>query len=248
MADGAETLVVVPQHEELAPLLAAFECHGHVPRSLRLGRLECVTLPGLHIVLAVGGHGKAQLAVQTQHLIEQCASLGAVICCGAAGRLVDHVSLGDVVVATRCIEHDYRLRFVRRPAPSHQAHEPSVNRMRDVLGGLQADFMVHFGPIASGDEDIVDLVRARELQEETGALCVAWEGAGAARAAAFSRLPFLEVRAITDAADERASADFRANLRRAMPNLAQVLLRWPLIAPALVTGANKESVEPWISN
>src|SRR5207302_4504673 len=51
--------------------------------------------------------------------------------------------------------------------------------------------------------------RAAELQEATGALCVAWEGAGAARAARFSGLHFLEVRAITDGANHTAAVDFQ---------------------------------------
>ena len=68
-------------------------------------------------------------------------------------------------------------------------------------------------------------VRARQVREDTGALCVAWEGAGAARAAAFAGIGFAEVRAITDAADGRAATDFRANLDLAMPNIATLLVR-----------------------
>jgi len=232
-SDERETLVVVPQRVELTPLVAALECHGHSPRTVRVGRLDCMLLADLQILLAVGGHGKVQFAVQTQHLIEQRPRLRAVICCGAAGRLADHLALGDVVVGTRCVEHDYRIRFVQRPIPCHPAHEATVDRIREVLSGLDAHFAVHFGPIASGDEDIVDPARAEELREGTGALCVAWEGAGAARAATFNQLPFLELRVITDGADEAAPGNFRANLVRVMPNLARVLLQWPLIASVL---------------
>lgn len=233
MSNAAEALVVVPQQDELTPLLAAIERHGHPAHHVRIGRLDCLVLPRLFLVLAVAGHGKVEFAVRTQHLLECRSSLKAVICAGAAGRLGDRLSVGDVIVATGCIEHDYRLRFVRRSAPRHQPDPSAVERCREVLENVGAGFTVHFGPIASGDEDIVDPARARELHRETGALCVAWEGAGAARAAAFSRLPFLEIRVITDGADEGAPSDFRENVRRVMPNLAEVLLRWPLIAPAL---------------
>jgi adenosylhomocysteine nucleosidase len=81
----------------------------------------------------------------------------------------------------------------------------------------------------SGDEDVVDPARAAELAKATGASCVAWEGAGAARAAHFSRLPFLELRVITDSANQSAADDFHTNLEHAMPNLAQVLLKWSLL-------------------
>jgi hypothetical protein len=39
-------------------------------------------------------------------------------------------------------------------------------------------------------------------------------------------VPFVEVRALTDAADATAATDFRANLDRSMPNLARLLLAW----------------------
>jgi hypothetical protein len=37
-------------------------------------------------------------------------------------------------------------------------------------------FRVHFGAIASGDEDIIDADRRVEVLVATRALCVAWEG------------------------------------------------------------------------
>src|SRR5438309_819525 len=112
-----ETLVVVPQAKELEPLLGA----GYQPGKLTLGRLECHLFGELRLLFAVGGHGKTQLAVQTQHLIEQRADLQVVICAGAAGSLGSDLALGDVVVGMSTIEHDYKLRFVRRPLPSYQA-------------------------------------------------------------------------------------------------------------------------------
>jgi nucleoside phosphorylase len=67
------------------------------------------------------------------------------------------------------------------------------------------------------------------LHAETGALCVAWEGAGAARAAAFSGRRFVELRVITDAADAAAAADFHASLEQVIPHLSEVLVAW--VAP-----------------
>jgi len=65
----------------------------------------------------------------------------------------------------------------------------------------------------------------------TGALAVAWEGAGGARACHFSGIPFLEIRGITDSADSDAASDFGANLEGAMRNVAalfetELLIGW----------------------
>jgi len=225
----AETLVTVPQAGELKWLLVAFDAAGYRPRSLTIGRLECHAFDDLAMLFTVGGHGKTQHAVHTQHLIEQKATIRAVICAGAAGSLRADLKLGDVVVGLATIEHDYKLRFVQRPLPRHDADAQLADELRRVASHMDSQFRVLFGDIASGDEDVVDPARAAELAQATGASCVAWEGAGAARAAHFSRLPFLELRAITDSADHSAPNDFHANLEHAMPNLAQILLKWSLL-------------------
>ena len=225
----AGALITVPQAGELKWLLAAFGTDGYRPRSLIIGRLECHVFDDLAMLFTVAGHGKTQHAVQTQHLIDQMATIQAVICAGAAGSLRPDMKLGDVLVGLSTVEHDYKLRFVQRPLPRHDADAQLVDEFRRVARHMNSQFKVLFGDIASGDEDVVDLARAAELAKATGASCVAWEGAGAARAARFSRLPFLELRAITDSANHSAANDFHTNLEHAMPNLAQVLLKWSLL-------------------
>jgi hypothetical protein len=77
---AAEILICVPQAEELAPLTEVFVGAGHQPTSVTRGRLECYLFDQLRLLLAVGGHGKTQLAIQTQHLIEQGTGLRVVMC------------------------------------------------------------------------------------------------------------------------------------------------------------------------
>jgi adenosylhomocysteine nucleosidase len=219
---------MVPHAKELEPLLGALAAAGCRPKGLTLGRLDCHCLDDLGLLFAVGGHGKTQLAVQTQHLIEQRPTARSVICAGAAGSLDGQLRLGDVVVGTSTVEHDYKNRFVLRPSPRHDADPALLDEFRLAARHVGGESRVIFGTIASGDEDVIDPARARDLQAETGAVCVAWEGAGAARAARFSGFRFLELRAITDDADHAAAADFQANLARSMPNLGHLLLSWSL--------------------
>jgi len=219
---------MVPHAKELEPLLGTLAAAGYRAKGLTLGRLDCHCFGELGLIVAVGGHGKTQLAVQTQHLIEQRPTARSVICAGAAGSLDGQLRLGDVVVGTSTVEHDYKIRFVERPSPRHDADPALLDEFRLAARHMSGESRVIFGTIASGDEDVIDPIRARELQAETGAACVAWEGAGAARAARFNGLRFLELRAITDAADHAAASDFEANLARSMPNLGHLLLCWSL--------------------
>jgi adenosylhomocysteine nucleosidase len=223
---AASLLVVVPQIEELQSLLGGYSARGFTTDITSVGRVECTRLDCLRTLLAVGGHGKTQLALQTQYLVDHCPRLNTVLCVGGAGGLSGEAKFGDVVVGTCTIEHDYKLRFVERPLPCHPADEAHVETFRRVVDTHRFQFKVHFGPIASGDEDIVDTERAQEVRDETGALCVAWEGSGAARAAAFNGLRFIELRAITDHADTDSAGDYHANLTYAMHNIAELLVRW----------------------
>ncbi len=211
--------------EELDFLLQGCTKAGFQPESATVGRLPVVRLPDLGVTLARGGLGKVQFAVQTQHLLDSCSDWDLIICAGAAGALADEVSVGDVVVATTTVEHDYNNKFNERALPKFDGARATIADLKSVSHSTNG-FSVHFGPIASGDEDIVETERKRMLHESIGALAVAWEGAGGAKACAFSSLPFVEIRGVTDTADHNAASDFEKNLEVAMSNLATLIISW----------------------
>ena len=174
-------------------------------------------LVDLDMTVACGGLGKAQFALQTQHLLDASADWDIVFCAGAAGALADELSIGDVVVATSTMEHDHKNRFTERPRPRFEGAQEIISELKRLAS--VPSFRVHFGVVASGDEDITGAERSSALYASTGALVVAWEGAGGARACEFSDVPFVEVRAVTDTADQDAPSDYDANLEVAMSNL-----------------------------
>jgi adenosylhomocysteine nucleosidase len=219
-------LVVVPEFDELEPILERWSALGHRPCPVHVGKLSCFAVPSLGLTAALGGHGKAQLALQTQYLVDHCGGVDALLCVGAAGRLSEVLHLGDIIAGTATIEHDYKLRFVRAEPPSHRGTAALLNQLGQLAAARRFAFGIHLGKIASGDEDIVDAARAAELAAASGALCVAWEGSGAARAAAFNGLDFLELRCITDGADADAALSFREHCSRVMPNLAELIAAW----------------------
>jgi adenosylhomocysteine nucleosidase len=220
-----KTLVVTPLQQELDAFVASCTRLGLHMEHSTIGWLSAVRLPELNITLARGGIGKTQFAVQAQHLLDMRLNWDLAICAGAAGGLVDDVSIGDVVVATTTVEHDYNNRFSDRPLPSFEGAPNAIAGLQRAASACTL-FRVHFGPVASGDEDVVDPERRRALHQKTRALAVAWEGAGGARACAFSCVPFVEIRAVTDAADHSAPADFEKNLKAAMNNVAVLITSW----------------------
>ena len=216
---------MTPTPEELNGFWQSCARRGFQTENSRAGRLPIVRLPELGITVGPGGIGKAQFAVQTQYLLDTGADWDLVICAGTAGGLVDELSIGDVVVATLTMEHDYNNKFSARPKPSFEAAQDIIADLRRVCCSSNS-FKVHFGTVASGDEDVIDPNRRRMLYAATGALVVAWEGAGGARACAFSNTPFIEIRGVTDAANQQAPSDFETNLEVAMNNVATLVTSW----------------------
>ena len=134
--------------------------------------------------MALGGLGKAQFGVQTQYLIDRIEGLGAVLCVGASGCLNSNYVAGDVVVGTSTVEHDIQ-KHSRKMMPEFASDALLVDIFQS-LTTKDRPYSVHFGTIASGDEDIMSVKRKAEVREQTGADVVAWEGAGGARACYFS--------------------------------------------------------------
>lgn len=217
-------LVVTPLQKEYDDLHHSLTALGSTPKKGRIGKLDVDHFPALNMTLACGGHGKTQFGIQTQHLLDH-AKFDLVICAGAAGALASQVCVGDVIVATSTIEHDYNNKFSRRPKPQFMGDAESIEQIRalDISG---SDFHIHFGIMAGGDEDVIDVERGRELHGLHNALAVAWEGVGGARAAAFSGVPYLEMRGATDTADHQAPVVFYVNLKLVMRNIATVLCIW----------------------
>lgn len=217
-------LIVTPLQEEYSDLYDSLSALGLTSQQDKLGKLDVHCFPEINITLARGGHGKTQFGIQTQHLLDH-AKFDLVICAGAAGALAPEVGIGDVIVATGTLEHDYNIKFSVRPKPRFAGDSKSIEQIKALdLSGV--DFKVHFGIMAGGDEDVIDVTRGAELHKAHNALAVAWEGVGGARASAFSDVPYLEVRGATDTADHEAPVVFDVNLKIVMKNIAFLLYKW----------------------
>jgi adenosylhomocysteine nucleosidase len=197
-------LIITPLQKEHDFFLEACIKAGFHTEKSAVGRLPIVRFPDLDVTLVYGGTGKAQFAVQTQHLLDTGPDWDVVICAGTAGALADDLTVGDVVVATTTVEHDYNNKFTIRPTPKFDGAPSAIAGLKRVSWPA-GSFNVYFA---------------------TGAYAVAWEGAGGARACKFSQVPFVEIRGVTDKADHSAPSDFESNLALAMNNIAALIIAW----------------------
>ena len=217
-------LAAVPLERELEPLAAALRELGLVESRVQIGRLPALAFgEDARLIAAEGGLGKTQFAIQTLHLAERTAGLDLVVCAGTAGGLDPALRVGDAVAATESVEHDFKWGMYDKPQPRFAGDARALSALRAALASERTPFAVRFGAIAGGDEDIVAAARAREIRERHGAIAVAWEGPGGARAARFAAVPFLEIRGVSDGADESAVDEFERNIPLAMRSVALLL-------------------------
>ena len=80
-------MIVFPFQEELAFFLTHCKDRGLRWQDAQLGHLPVHRLAKLNLTLALRGTGKAQFAVQTQHLLDADTSWQMAVCAGAEGVL-----------------------------------------------------------------------------------------------------------------------------------------------------------------
>ena len=214
-------LILCPLPHEGKALRQSFQELGHTCHPLNIKGQNAWDIPTLSTVLAVGGHGKALFAARSQFFIQNLKGLELLICAGSAGALDAQLHYGDVVVAQSTVEHDYQLKFKPQSLPDFPGSPNCLQKIEALK--IQNTFI---GKIASGDEDILTRQRAQEIWDLTGgALAVAWEGAGGARAAQLSQLEYLEIRGISDRCDSQTFEDFKVHFQGAMQKVAKTLLQ-----------------------
>ncbi len=214
-------LVLCPLAHEAKALRQYLLEFGHMAQPITRKGQSAWSLPTLSTLLAVGGHGKAEFAARTQFFIQNSKDLNLVVCAGVAGALDLQLKHGDVVVAQNTVEHDFQLKFKQQNLPHFPGSKTYIQRIRDLKIKT-----AHIGAIASGDEDILSRQRAQEIYEQSGgALAVAWEGAGGARAAQLSQLDYLEIRGISDLCNGQTLGDFKVHFQVAMKAVAKTLLQ-----------------------
>ena len=216
-------LALIPTISEFAALRESFNLMGVKGTPTKIGKLTGTSYRCGRVIVMEGGLGKTQFAIHTYYALENIPDPSIVFCVGSAGGLTKDLIVGDVVVATETIEHDFKWGLFSGPLPKFPGDEQTINRIKRSCSFNSLPFSIKFGKIASGDESIVSTERAKEVRSTTGAIAAAWEGSGGARTCDFLKVPFIEVRGISDMANESAPSVFLENIPKTMTNLARFL-------------------------
>ena len=177
-------------------------------------RFRSGRLAGTDIVIARCGMGKVNAGICAQLLISRFGATH-IINTGFAGALSPEVALGNIVVSTEAVQHDFDvspLGFRKGEIISGMVAFPAdkelVSSACRVIAEALPEVSVHSGRICSGDRFISEKAAKERIISEFGGLCCEMEGAAVAQVCTLNDVPFLILRAISDSADESAGEDF----------------------------------------
>ncbi len=189
-------------------------------------------LQGRRVVVAQCGIGKvfAAMCAQTMILIY---NPRVIINTGVAGTLTDRLSIGQVAVADRLVQHDMDTSALGDPAGLvsgiNVVYFPTHPEVTACLSACVAQEGVKSvtGTIASGDQFISSgAVKTRITETFENCVACEMEGAAIAHVCYVNYTPCAILRAISDGGDEEASDDYPTFCKKAADTAIRVLMRF----------------------
>ena len=174
------------------------------------------TLFDKEVVIVICGCGKVNAAMCTLALIHNY-NPEVIINSGVAGSLSERVSIGDIVVATKSVEHDMNttalgdkqgeVSFPDGMIMYFDCDEKTTNLLAEVCRNIP-DTRVETGIIASGDMFVSERKKRLLIKERFDALACEMEGAAIGHVCNRCDVPYTILRAISDDLDENKGMDF----------------------------------------
>ncbi len=207
--------IIGAMDEELAMLKAAAEA------------AECQTLAGMDfcrgklggrdVVIVKSGIGKVNAGICAQLLIT-CFGVCRIINTGVGGALDTRLNIGDVVISTDVVQHDFDVSpigFAKGEVPyTGLAAFPADEEMRKDAAAAARDAaagsLVLEGRVCSGDQFIASRDQKQAILNTFGGLCCEMEGGAVAQVCWLNQVPFVIIRAISDRADHAEEINYTA--------------------------------------
>lgn len=173
------------------------------------------------VVLVRSSVGKVNSARVCQMLIDNF-GVELVINVGTAGSIDNSLNIGNVVVATELVQHDFDVTPFGRKLGEIENIGESI-KVDDKLLNLFDNIDVRKGIIATGDKFVVDIEEKNNVRNFFGAICIEMEGASIAQVCFLNKVPVLVIRSITDKLDGSSKVEFEEFLESSSKNAANIL-------------------------
>ena len=194
------------------------------------------TLRGKRVVCAKCGIGKVFAAMCAQTMILRYAP-DVIVNSGVAGTLSEHLSIGQVALATQVVQHDMDTSPIGDPVGLisginiiYIPTDPAVTARLHAAVAAEGVPSLQ-GTVASGDRFICrtedkERIRATFETAETPVIACEMEGAAIGQVCYVNGTPYGILRAISDGGDEQAFSDYPTFLAAAAATATAVMLRF----------------------
>ncbi|MGL5052111.1 MAG: 5'-methylthioadenosine/adenosylhomocysteine nucleosidase [Cetobacterium sp.] len=183
------------------------------------------TLLNKEIVLVECGIGKVNAAICSTLLIQEF-SVDKVLFTGVAGGLNPDINIGDIVISTDLIEHDFDCTafgyeqgvIPRMENSKFKADLELIDLAKKVATENFGENRVFVGRILSGDMFVASNEKINWLRETFIGECTEMEGASVAHVCQILNKPFVVIRSISDKANHDANMNFDEFVKLAAQN------------------------------
>ncbi len=184
-------------------------------------------IKGKNCLVVKSGVGKVNAGRTAQVIIDKF-DVEYVINTGSAGATSDSLKVGDIVIGTSLIQHDFDVTAFGREkgvipevGKFFQSDLSLVQRFEKVATSL--GITCKKGCIASGDKFIGNTDEKIEIADNFEALCTEMEGAAVAQVCVLCNVPFIVARSISDNLIGDAKVDFEEYLTIASKMCAAIV-------------------------
>ena len=188
------------------------------------------TLGDTPVVIVQCGMGKVNAGICAHTLINDFGCTE-IINTGVAGSLDSRIDIGDIVVSTEAVQHDFDVEaigFKKGEIPytgliafpaDNDLHAEAVNAVKE----MAPDIHVFEGRVCSGDQFISTKEQRDTIISSFGGLCCEMEGAAIAQTCYLNDTPYVVIRAISDKPDGAEAADYQAFEAQAAARCASIV-------------------------
>lgn len=182
------------------------------------------------VVIVKCGMGKVNAGICANTLINEFGCTK-VINTGVAGSLDSKIDIGDIVVSTDAVQHDYDVEaigFKKGEVPytgkvAFEADEAMRKAAVEAVEKSAPDIHVYEGRVCSGDQFISKKEQKEKIISDFGGMCCEMEGAAIAQACYLNGTPFVVMRAISDKPDETEIVEYKVFEEKAAQRCAKIV-------------------------
>ena len=139
-----------------------------------------------------------------------------IINTGVAGSLDNQIDIGDIVVSTDAVQHDFTVEaigFEKGEIPytgryAFPADETLRKKAVEAVKEAAPDVKVFEGRVCTGDQFISSREQKEKILSDFGGMCCEMEGGAIAQACYLNETPFVIIRAISDKADNSEEMEY----------------------------------------